>query len=503
GADNVIFDRLADGQEKLIEKTSTDIDNFSSDGLRTLTVAYRVLDESYYNSWAKKYQEASTAINERSSKIDACAEEIEKELILLGATAIEDKLQEGVPECIERLRGAGIKIWVLTGDKLETAINIGFAAQLLTKDMRLWIVKGSKKDTVQKQLDNVYASLITGDTVPHDETEPIHPDDTHAFIVDGSALTHLLDDEKARMKILELSDRFHSVICCRVSPLQKALVVELIRRGKRSTTLAIGDGANDVSMIQAANVGVGISGQEGMQAAMAADYNIAQFRYLKKLLLVHGHWDYMRIAEMILNFFYKNVIWVFPVLWFSANIFYDYSFVQLYNMLFTVAPVVVLGTIDQSVTASYCLKYPSIYNLGIKRMRYSKKLFAIYFLDGIWQSLVVYFTFYFVYSLSTNVTMLQGYDAGSTEFSTSVALSVIVIANLVVVFNTYHWNWIVWTIIISEIVFIFSYILVYGAFSESPIYGIGQQLISEGTFWFVEMVQSDNDIINSVQQTNY
>ncbi|KAF0478018.1 phospholipid-translocating P-type ATPase [Gigaspora margarita] len=125
GADNIIFERLASGQEILIQKTSSDIDNFSSDGLRTLTVAYRVLDKSFYDSWANKYQEASTAINERSSKIDACAEEIEKDLILLGATAIEDKLQEGVPECIERLRGAGIKIWVLTGDKLETAINIG------------------------------------------------------------------------------------------------------------------------------------------------------------------------------------------------------------------------------------------------------------------------------------------------------------------------------------------------------------------------------------------
>ncbi|CAG8650823.1 4747_t:CDS:10 [Gigaspora margarita] len=490
GADNIIFERLASGQEILIQKTSSDIDNFSSDGLRTLTVAYRVLDKSFYDSWANKYQEASTAINERSSKIDACAEEIEKDLILLGATAIEDKLQEGVPECIERLRGAGIKIWVLTGDKLETAINIGFAAQLLTKDMRLWIVKGSKKETVEKQLDNVYASLITGDILPQDETEPIRPDDTHAFIVDGSALAHLLDDEKARLKILELSDHFHSVICCRVSPLQKALVVELVRRGKKSTTLAIGDGANDVSMIQAANVGVGISGQEGVQAAMASDYNIAQFRYLKKLLLVHGHWDYMRIAEMILNFFYKNVIWltnndfIYSYFRYSANIFYDYSFVQLYNMIFTVAPVVVLGTTDQSVSASYCLKYPSIYSLGIKRMRYSKKLFAIYFLDGIWQSLVVYFTFYFIYSMSVNVIASQGFDAGSIEFSTSVALTVIVTANLFVCFNTYYWNWIVWAIIVSEIVIIFSYVLIYGAFTESPIVGIGQQLIGEGTFWF-------------------
>ncbi|CAG8719382.1 5566_t:CDS:2, partial [Cetraspora pellucida] len=194
-------------------------------------------------------------------------------------------------------------------------------------------------------------------------------------------------------------------------PLQKALVVELVRTGKRSTTLAIGDGANDVSMIQAANVGVGISGQEGVQAAMAADYNIAQFRYLNKLLLVHGHWDYMRVSEMILNFFYKNVIWVFP-------------------------------------------------------------------------SLVVYFTFYSIYSMSTNVTTSKGYDAGNIELSTAVAITVVVIANLSVCFNTYRWSWITWAVITVELVFIFVYVLMYGLFPESPIYGIAEQLFSDGIFWF-------------------
>jgi phospholipid-translocating ATPase len=116
--------------------------------------------------------------------------------------------------------------------------------------------------------------------------------------------------------------------------------------------LAVGDGANDVSMIQVANVGVGIAGHEGVQAAMAADYAIAQFRFLHKLLLVQGHWSYARISEMILTFFFKNVFWVFPALWYqiysswSGNIFYDYSFLQLYNIIFTLAPTVVLGMLE-------------------------------------------------------------------------------------------------------------------------------------------------------------
>ncbi|CAG8488568.1 5169_t:CDS:10, partial [Diversispora eburnea] len=485
GADNVIIERLASGQDQFVKATSQNIDEFSNNGLRTLTLAYRKLDETEYKLWAAKYDKASTAIVDRSKMIDAVSEEIENELILLGATAIEDKLQEGVPKSIASLREAGCKVWVLTGDKLETAINIGFAAQLLTKEMRLWIVRGTKGEEVRNQLDHIVALLTgKGDTKLEKGEEPIKPGEQHAFVVDGISLSFLLEDGPARQKIIDVSEFFHSVICCRVSPLQKALVVELIRRGKRSTTLAIGDGANDVSMIQAANVGVGISGQEGVQASMAADYSISQFKFLTRLLLVHGFWDYMRIAEMILNFFYKNVIWVFPVLWFSANIFYEYSFVQLYNMIFTVGSVIALGTTDQPVSASYCLRYPIIYSLGIKQKRYSRKLFIIYFMDGIWQSLVVYFTFFFIFYYSTNIVSSAGLDSISTEFSAAVAITVIVVANLIVSYNTYHWTWFIWAVLFGELSLIFLYVMIYGLFPEGPIYKVGEQLFSRGAFWF-------------------
>ncbi|RHZ79825.1 hypothetical protein Glove_140g13 [Diversispora epigaea] len=492
GADNIIIERLASGQDQFIKETSKNIEEFSNDGLRTLTLAYRKLDESEYKIWATKYDKASTALVDRSTMIDAVSEEIENELILLGATAIEDKLQEGVPESIASLREAGCKVWVLTGDKLETAINIGFAAQLLTKDMRLWIVRGTKGDEVKKQLDHIVA-VLTGvgkGFIDFEEgEEPIKPGEQHAFVVDGISLAHLLEDGASRQKIIDVSEFFHSVICCRVSPLQKALVVELIRRGKRSTTLAIGDGANDVSMIQAANVGVGISGQEGVQASMAADYSISQFRFLTKLLLVHGFWDYMRISEMVLNFFYKNVIWVFPVLWyqiyclFSANIFYEYSFVQLYNMIFTVGSVIALGVTDQPVSAPYCLRYPIIYSLGIKQKRYSRKLFIIYFMDGIWQSLVVYFTFFYIFYYSTNIVTSAGLDSIPSEFSAAVSITVIVIANLMVSYNTYHWTWFIWAVLFAELGFIFLYVIIYGIFPDGPIYEVGQQLFSQGSFW--------------------
>ncbi|CAG8455671.1 8932_t:CDS:2 [Paraglomus occultum] len=491
GADNVIMERLAAGQDDLIAATTKDIDDFSNAGLRTLTLAYRTLEPAYYAEWAAKYREASTSIEDRNAKIDATADEIERELILLGATAIEDKLQEGVPECIATLREAGMKVWVLTGDKLETAINIGFAAQLLTKDMKLWTLRTANKKDVISRFNEIVDKFIDIDgSIREADKGESSSARQHAFVVDGGALAHLLEDKLSRTKLLQVAEVFASVICCRVSPLQKALVVELVRKGKRTVTLAIGDGANDVSMIQAANVGVGISGQEGVQAAMAADYAIAQFRYLQKLLIVHGHWDYMRISEMILNFFYKNVIWVFPVLWyqiyclFSGNIFYDYSLVQLYNMIFTVGPVIVLGTTDQSVTASYCLRYPGIYSIGIKQLRYNRFRFALYFLDGIWQSLVVYYTFHFIHYNTQGVVSSSAYSTGTDEFSTAVAVTVIIIANLFVGFNTYHWNVFIWVTVFGEIVILLAFVLAYGAFPSLTLYGIGTQIFSQGTFWF-------------------
>ncbi|KAG0362593.1 hypothetical protein BG005_004940 [Podila minutissima] len=528
GADNVIFERLsADGQDQeLRDQTENDIETFSNMGLRTLTLAQRVLDDATYNAWAAKYAEAGKALDDRAKKMDQVAEEIECELTLLGATAIEDKLQEGVPDAIAALREAGIKVWVLTGDKLETAINIGFASRLLEKDMKLEIMKmGRNEDpaSVLKRFKELVEDVLNGgnnsakgrDQQYNEKTPEGHPPQQqvpgntwdekhlppipgdaeldknvqHALIVDGSALKILLDDPQARQDLIRLSDVCFSVICCRASPLQKALVVELIRRGKKTVCLAIGDGANDVSMIQAANIGVGIAGQEGMQAAMASDYSITQFRFIKKLVLVHGHWGYMRIAEMILNFFFKNVLWVAAVLWFqiycgfSAMLFYDYTFVSLYNLMLTAVPVLVLGATDQDLIAPYVLRYPGVYRLGIHQKRYNQYRFVAYMLDGVWQSLVVFWFWRGVYGV--NMLSTSGIDASLLEFSTSVAITNVVIASLYVGFHTYHWTWLMHFSVWGSIIFLVLLILIYGAFPSSTIYHVGIQLFSEGSFWFM------------------
>jgi phospholipid-translocating ATPase len=245
--------------------------------------------------------------------VDSVSEEIEQNMLLMGGTAIEDRLQDGVPETIAELAKSGIKLWVLTGDKTETAINIGFASNLLTTDMELLILRSNNRIDTAKLLDDTLEKLDSEAKTYHDAATG---DRKYALVIDGTTLKYGLENA-TREKVLDLGMRCSSVICCRVSPKQKAQVVNLVKKGLKVMTLAIGDGANDVSMIQEANVGIGISGVEGRQAVMASDYAIAQFRYLRKLLLVHGRWSYLRTSEMIMGFFFKNVVWTFVLFWYQ------------------------------------------------------------------------------------------------------------------------------------------------------------------------------------------
>lgn len=234
-------------------------------------------------------------------------------MLLMGGTAIEDRLQEGVPETIAELAKSGIKLWVLTGDKTETAINIGFSCNLLTTDMELLILKANSRADTSQLLDDTLHKL---NKEAETDAEVANGDRKYALVIDGTTLKYGLENA-TRDKVLALGMRCASVICCRVSPKQKAQVVNLVKKGLKVMTLAIGDGANDVSMIQEANVGVGISGEEGRQAVMASDYAIAQFSYLSKLLLVHGRWSYLRTSEMIFTFFYKNIMWTLVLFWYQ------------------------------------------------------------------------------------------------------------------------------------------------------------------------------------------
>ncbi|KNA24962.1 hypothetical protein SOVF_010870, partial [Spinacia oleracea] len=274
GADSAMFERLSEEGQLFEAETRAHIKIYAEAGLRTLVVAYRKLNEEGFAEWEEEFQKAKTSVSaERDALVDAAADKIEKELILLGATAVEDKLQKGVPECIEKLARAGIRIWVLTGDKMETAINIGYACSLLRQGMKQIVIsldsadiislekRGDKEAITKASLESVRKQLSDAKS----QISPAKGTSTEfGLIIDGKSLAFALD-KNLEKSFLELANACDSVICCRSSPKQKALVTRLVKIRTGKTTLAIGDGANDVGMIQEANIGVGISGVEGMQ----------------------------------------------------------------------------------------------------------------------------------------------------------------------------------------------------------------------------------------------
>ena len=386
GADSVIYSRLKRGEQSELRRTTAEhLEMFAREGLRTLCVAQKVLGEEEYRVWNEQHELAAAAIQDREDKLEAVSDAIERDLTLLGGTAIEDRLQEGVPDTIALLAEAGIKLWVLTGDKVETAINIGFSCNLLNNDMELIIFKIEDDQivTAEAELDKHLAIFnMTGSDEELKLARKNHeaPAPTHAIVIDGDSLKLVLDDQ-LRQKFLLLCKKCKSVVCCRVSPAQKAAVVTMVKSGLDVMTLSVGDGANDVAMIQEADIGVGIAGEEGRQAVMSSDYAIGQFRFLQRLVLVHGRWSYRRLGETIANFFYKNIIWTFTLFWFQIycnydmTYLYDYTYILLFNLAFTSLPIIFMGVLDQDVSDKVSLAVPQLYRRGIERKEWTQPKF--------------------------------------------------------------------------------------------------------------------------------
>uniref|UniRef100_A0A3P8YR69 Phospholipid-transporting ATPase n=1 Tax=Esox lucius TaxID=8010 RepID=A0A3P8YR69_ESOLU len=405
GADTIIFERLHPSSKNVMEATTQHLNEYAGDGLRTLALAYKDIDLNYMEDWKKRHHEASTGMEQREEKLDALYEEIEKGLLLLGATAVEDKLQDGVPQTIEQLAKADIKIWVLTGDKQETAENIGYSCNMLREEMtEVFIVAGNTAEEVR-----AYAL-----------------------------------EKDMQKELLRTACMCQTVICCRVTPLQKAQVVELVKKYKQAITLAIGDGANDVSMIKAAHIGVGISGQEGMQAVLSSDYSFAQFRYLQRLLLVHGRWSYLRMCKFLRYFFYKNFTFTLVHFWygffcgFSAQTVYDEWFITLYNLVYTALPVLGLSLFDQDVNDRWSFQYPQLYAPGQLNQYFSKKAFIYTVLHSGYSSLVLFFI---PWAAMYDTVRDDGKDIVDYQSFALLAQTCLLIAvNIQLGLDTYYWT---------------------------------------------------------------
>lgn len=422
GADTVILERLSSINNPFVNITEEHLEEYATDGLRTLCIAFRDISEEEYFEWSKIYNAAAITINNRGEQLDKAAELIEKNLILLGATAIEDKLQDGVPDTIHTLMNAGIKVWVLTGDRQETAINIAYSCKLITDEMALIVVNEDTHFETKAFLEEKLAAIY-GDSAFHRpppkknwrgksmgltiDKDAVIDAEPMALVIDGRTLEFALEKD-IQLLLLELATMCKAVVCCRVSPLQKALVVKLVKKNvSGSITLAIGDGANDVSMIQAAHVGVGISGMEGLQAARSADFAIAQFRFLRKLLLVHGGWSYARLSKLILYSFYKNITLYLIQLWFatqngfSGQTIFESWTQSSYNIAFALFQPIAIGGFDQYVNARMLNLYPQMYKIGQRGEFYTNKKFWGWISNSFFQALVMYYFMTWVYGEGT------------------------------------------------------------------------------------------------------
>ena len=368
GADNIIM-ALCLMTEDERQQTDKNLLDFAMQGLRTLCVATKKLSAKEALDWVAKYRAAASAMNDRAERLAEAAAEIETGMQLVGVTAIEDKLQEEVPEVIAELAKAGIVVWMLTGDKEETAISIGRSCNLLKHDTKThFISRLENKELYHARLKYVYDDIMSHrdpDTGLYmDNGTPVEI----AIVMDGPSYRHF-DDKNLnhRAWLLAIGKQCRSVIACRLTPVQKQMLVRLVKKDTvpKATTLAIGDGANDVSMIREGNVGIGIFGKEGRQAANNADFAIGQFKFLRRLLLVHGRWNYTRQSRVFLYSMHKNMVLTLTLFWFSyytamsGTSLYESWVYTGYNFILGL-PIIFYGFMDRDLTDTFQQSYPQV-----------------------------------------------------------------------------------------------------------------------------------------------
>lgn len=460
GADSAILSVLSkkykeeEEHRKLVQMTEEHILSYAMQGLRTLCMAKKTISKGEYNTWIKEHLQAETCMGDREQKLMESACRIECDLELLGATGIEDKLQDQVPETIYRLRQAGMKVWVLTGDKQETAIQVAYSSQLFDPEQELIVLNANDKEETDAIIDHHLRDILLGEKTPHSSTRSLQRSASRkkmqfGLVIDGKTLAFALETGLDK-RFLMLAGKCNSVICCRSSPIQKGMVVKLAREELQVLTLAIGDGANDVSMINMADVGVGISGQEGMQAVMASDFAIARFHFLEKLLLVHGHWCYNRLARFSAFMFYKSLMSTMTLFWFnlysgySGSTHIDSLLLLFVHVLYCAFPPIVNGIMDKDLSPKTLLENPEIYKIGPQGKTYTRLTFLIVFIDAVFQSVMVHFGCYFGY--------FEG--VGIWEYGTTMIVSMILSILMHCSIETYTWTWPQWlTVILSFLSF--------------------------------------------------
>ncbi|XP_077570040.1 phospholipid-transporting ATPase IH isoform X1 [Stigmatopora nigra] len=508
GADSSIFPRVISGK---VDQVRARVEHNAIEGLRTLCVAYRPLSPVQYQEVCLLLSGAKLALQDRDKRLADAYDMIEKDLILLGATAVEDRLQEKAADTIESLHKAGMKVWVLTGDKMETAAATCYASKLFHRNTQ--ILELTTKRTEEQSLHDVLFDLSRTVLRQHggmsrDVSGLSSEYVDYGLIIDGATLSTVMkpsqeDSNTGNYKeiFLEICRNCSAVLCCRMAPLQKAQIVKLIKTSKEHPiTLAVGDGANDVSMILEAHVGIGIMGKEGRQAVRNSDYAIPKFKHLKKILLVHGHYYYIRISELVQYFFYKNVCFIFPQFLyqffcgFSQQPLYDTAYLTLYNISFTSLPILLYSLIEQHINMDILKKDPCLYRDIAKNSLLRWPIFIYWTVLGVYDAIVMFFGAYFLFDnttftsngqlMTTNTQMMFG----NWTFGTLVFTVLVFTVTFKLALDTHYWTWINHFVIWGSLIFFVVFSLLWGGIiwpflNYQRMYYVFMQMLSSGPAW--------------------
>ena len=365
GADTVMVSRVKPGQRSICEEYC---ENLAREGLRTLVISHKLITEQAYEDFKKKLQKAKASMQNREQNVQRTIEQLEIDLEFLAVTGVEDKLQDQVLETIETLRQAGIRIWMLTGDKIDTAKCIAISTGLKTNKEEIFEIDSTK-------LDNVNMKSIESKI---NEYEP--KASTHVLMIDGTCIGFIMADEDLKEKFFSVTKNANSVCVCRCSPTQKAIVAECIKTIVGKTIACVGDGGNDVAMIQKADVGLGIVGKEGKQASLAADFSIENFKDIRQLITWHGRLSYKRSASLSQFVVHRGMIIsfmqaIFTVIFYFVTIPIFNGYLLLgYSTYYTSFPIFAL-VLDEDVTREKVDKFPALYQTLQKGRSLNTKTF--------------------------------------------------------------------------------------------------------------------------------
>ena len=529
GADIKVMKKIRkDTDETLLGRTNADLHTFAKQGLRTLVLASKVIPEELYSTWDARYQEASQLLEERDKAMDELGYEIEKDLELIGVTAIEDKLQDGVPEAIKTLIDANIRVWMITGDKQETAVNIAVSCDLVRNVDGVIMLNVNEKsedaieearDLLNKAADELCAKYkaMTGKMVKDIQEIP----DTWRegeLAVDGPTLTFILADKGMRLRLAQVAARCSGVVVSRSSPSQKAAIVKCMadyemqcaagksrgfikwyrkyRQRLRGKMLSIGDGANDVAMLQTADVGIGIMGKEGRQAVNNSDYAFSQFRFLVPLLLIHGNLSYYRLARLIKYSFYKNITFAFVMFYyqfyngFSGQALVDSITAAVFNVVFTSLPIFLFAVLDRPVSELHAfIQYPKLYDKRNSRALTTSSFWKSGVLLGICHAAISFFVPYYSIATSGENNITDVYSLGKVTF---VALLGIVTLEVALVAR--YWTWVFFWITLLSYFLVYPYMVIFPlaelgvSFYDPANVGVSYAVLSSPTFWLVILV---------------